>query len=77
MAEVLRKKKLIRNGHSTHVKKLVAETKNYLEHESGDQNKLCALRRSLEEKREVIKVLDEEILQEIEEEDEISKEVSN
>ena len=70
------RKRCIRNGHRTHVKKLIIDYDDLVNCTALDVTKVLAVQRSLMEKREVIKKkLDVEILDLTEDEDEIVKEI--
>ena len=61
------KKKNIRNGHRTHIKKLIGEYEGLITVPELNMTKIVAVQRSLVEKKDVVKKLDDEILDAIEE----------
>ncbi len=74
--EEIVKKKRVRNGHRTYVKRSLTDLDNLLEVFDGSQReKIGKIKRILEEKLPVLQNLDEEILGELDEEEEINKEI--
>ena len=68
--------KSVRNGHRTHIKKLIGEANGIIEGHEIDINKLTSIHRSLLEKLDVVKDLDEQIMQTIEEGELIEAEIT-
>ena len=68
--------KSVRNGHRTHIKKLIGEANGIIEGHDVDISKLTSIHRSLLEKLDVVKDLDEQIMQTIEEGELIEAEIT-
>ena len=71
------KLKSIRNGHRTHVKKIIGEVDLLVAATEVNFDRLESKQKTLLEKLDVIKELDEEILEEITNDDEIAKEIED
>ena len=66
MPELARKKR-VRAGHRASVTRMIARAMGFLEDENPDVSKLVQMKMSLQEKLDVLKQLDKEILELVEE----------
>ena len=70
------RKKKVRGGHKAHLTKLLSDASDQIDGYVGDnESRLLTVRSCLERKADIISKLDEEILEDIEDEGEIAKEI--
>ena len=75
MAEALAKKRRIRAGHKASATKSIRHIEDALACETLDKDRLSLLRLTLSEKLEVIKALDSEVIELIEDEEALATEI--
>ena len=76
MAALFKKKTRIRDGHRAHLTKLLSTISGYLaDYDTRKEVELLANRNSLDSKGELLRKLDEEILEEIEDDEKIIDEI--
>ena len=75
MAEALAKKRRIRAGHKASATKSIRHIEEVLARDTPDKERLSLLRLTLSEKLEVVKALDSEVIELIDEEDALATEI--